>query len=105
MAIDQTFIENYLENYPKTHSDQMDPYFSLTKADVYRMAIDYRNGEVYIYNKKDFLDFLSNSIADFISLGEDEDSIDELKERLEGTKALPFDVVANTVDDNDYFIW
>ena len=55
MMYDKQFIKDYLEGYSFTTSNNMDDVFHLFKSDVSSLERDYRQGEVYIYTKQEYI--------------------------------------------------
>lgn len=67
-------LEEYLENYEHTMSNQMDSVFPLFKSDVSSLAKDYAKGDVYIYTKVDYIEYLTET-EQFDKLEEVEESV------------------------------
>ncbi|MGF3113197.1 helix-turn-helix domain-containing protein [Facklamia sp. P9177] len=76
-------IVEYLENYKKTSSNEMDPIFKLFKSDVYTMSKEYNSGEGFLYSKEDWIDWLEES---------------ENEEELKVATSKDYEIVYNNVD-------
>lgn len=57
-------IKNYLENYERTLSNEMDDMFWLCKADVSSLAEKLEKGELYIYSKDEYIKEIEELIND-----------------------------------------
>lgn len=107
------FIEDYLSNYKKTYSNSMDEYFYLSKADVYNIAEDVKQGNAYIYDKDSYIQFLTEKLNDVIEYvcnnittiyDDDYSYIGKLLVKLELIKLKDFDIVVSNIVDGEYFI-
>lgn len=78
---DKEMIEEYLENYERSMSTEMDEKFSMFKSDVSALAVAYRSGDAYLYTKKEYIDFLQEFIdekVDYLkSQGIDQEDIED----------------------------
>lgn len=93
-------IEEYLNNYKKTYSTEMDQKFHMFKSDVYSLAQEYRKGEAYVYTKKEFLEFIQEKIEEET----DEDIRETIEKEYDDTEEINFDIVVNNINDNNYFV-
>lgn len=60
----KTELENYLENYEMTFSNEMDDVFSKFKSDVWSMAQDFRKGDLWIVERNEFKEFCEETEFD-----------------------------------------
>lgn len=93
-------ISEYLNNYEKTRSTEMDEKFNMFKSDVSSIAQEYRKNEAYIYTKKEFLEFIQEQIEE----AEDEDIRETIEEKYAEIEEINFNVVVNTINNHNYFI-
>ncbi|MFW3364718.1 hypothetical protein ACN2AU_09150 [Aerococcus viridans] len=93
-------ISEYLNNYEKTRSTEMDEKFNMFKSDVSSIAQEYRKNEAYIYTKKEFLEFIQQLIEE----AEDEDIRETIEEKYAEIEEINFNVVVNTINNHNYFI-
>lgn len=99
-------VEDYLSNYKNTRSTQMDDMFKLFKSDVSTMAQDYANGELYIYSREDYIEYLETLIKDNVELGissgltEEEE---ELISKLNNVKNSNSEVIIETMGSDTYY--
>lgn len=49
------YVRNYLENYEKTYSTELDTKLGLFKSDVYGLSKAYMAGEVEVVTMKDYV--------------------------------------------------
>lgn len=100
MAATVESITTYLEGYEQTYSNAMDSTFGLFKSDVYSLAKDLAKGELYIYSKEDYVDYLegvlkenveyhvSNGMTEEEALEEENELVDNLEEIKESTSTV-----------------
>lgn len=93
-------ISEYLNNYEKTRSTEMDEKFNMFKSDVSSIAQEYRKNEAYIYTKKEYLEFIQEKIEE----AEDEDIRETFEEEYTDIEERNFNVVVNTINNHNYFI-
>lgn len=93
-------ISEYLNNYEKTRSNEMDEKFNMFKSDVYSIAQEYRKNEAYIYTKKEYQEFIQEQIEE----AEDEDIRETFEEEYTEIEERNFNVVVNTINNHNYFI-
>lgn len=84
-------LREYLETYRQTQSTSMDDVFGIFKSDVSDLARDYRAGEVYIYDKEEFLDMKKDSLLEF--------AMDISSEDLRDQDSYTCDQLADIVED------
>lgn len=93
-------LKEYLANYKKTHSNELDSVFGLFKSDVYKLAQKLNKGEAFVYELDDFVEWKKETITQELNLdsprfGLIKIAIDDLEEILHETDYRFF------VDDND----
>lgn len=60
----KTELENYLENYEMTLSNEMDDVFSKFKSDVWSMSQEFRKGDLWIVERNEFKEYCEDTEFD-----------------------------------------
>ncbi|MFY8330701.1 hypothetical protein [Vagococcus carniphilus] len=63
---DKKMIEEYLESYGFNDSNERDNKLPMTKQDASHLSRKYQQGDVYLYTKKEYIEFLQDIINDMI---------------------------------------
>ena len=94
-----------LENYQKTYSAEIDLNFNMFKSDVYELAKQYDKGELHVYDRSEWLEHLTERLADARYYDDLEliDELDKLSKTVEQNKNIK--VVLNDVNDNTIYLY
>ena len=88
-----------LENYQKTYSTEIDLNFNMFKSDVYELAKQYEKGELYVYDRSEWLEHLNERLADARHY-DDSELIEKTVKQDKNIK-----VILNDVNDNTIYLY
>ena len=94
-----------LENYQKTYSTEIDLNFNMFRSDVYELSKQYDKGELYVYDRSEWLEHLTERLADARRDDDSEliDELDNFAKTVNQNKDIK--VILNDVNDNTIYLY